>query len=104
MFLDGLTIFAMPVLVYYITCLCVTGMANIIIVLILDCIATISHCTALVVIASTLDSTSWSTNPFSMMSKGGRYEYDLVLISLPSLVDSLTLVFSYVGWITCLVI
>ena len=37
---------------------------------ILDCIAVISHITALVVIASTLDSTVWPTSPFWRHQKG----------------------------------
>jgi len=60
----------MPVLVSYVTCLCVTGITNIITVPILDCIAIISHVTALVVIAPTLGSTVWSTNPFRLCQKG----------------------------------
>jgi len=64
MFFDSLRVFAMPLLVSYVTCLCMVGMANMITIPILDCIAIIFHFTALVVIASTLDSTVWSTNLF----------------------------------------
>ena len=64
MFLDGSCINAMPLLVAYVTCLCVTGMVNINTVPILDCIAIIAHFTALVVTISILDLTILSTNPF----------------------------------------
>ena len=64
MFLDGSCINVVPLLVSYVTCLCVTGMSNIITVPILECVAIISHFTVLVVIVSILDSTVWFTNPF----------------------------------------